>query len=177
MPFSPLNSTPFSVLQHFAEVRNFSNASVTIQPAESASWSEARTSLMNEAKAGLKARLEAELGSCANDEEAAELKSKFQMEERALEHKVDHTVHTFSAHIDLSYNVSRRPLLCPLSCMHSRTRAGLPIKTRIDDLSPSRLCAVPFQVDPTFERGSPRFFKEDFREYAQFLITSFFRTY
>ena len=37
-----------------------------------------------------------------------ELKAAFQQEERAIEHEIDHTVHTFSASVDVSYNV-RRP--------------------------------------------------------------------
>ena len=41
--------------------------------------------------------------------------SPFQ-EERAIEHQIDHTVHTFSASVDVSYNVHHLPSVEPLSC-------------------------------------------------------------
>jgi hypothetical protein len=59
---------------------------------------------MNERKAGLKAKLEAELAASGSDEELSALRDKFSAEERALEHDVDHEIHTFSATLDLSYN-------------------------------------------------------------------------
>ena len=52
-----------------------------------------RTELMREAKAGLKARVEAELAAAADDEELKELRDRFSAEERALEHQIDHQVH------------------------------------------------------------------------------------
>ena len=122
-----LLATDHVVSCFFGPVRDFSNCKVSIQPAEHASWSEARQELMSEAKAGLKARLEAELGSCEDQEQVAQLRADFRAEERKLEHDIDHTVHTFSAHIDISYNVSRRALLrLPPFCVHSRTRSQPP---------------------------------------------------
>jgi hypothetical protein len=59
---------------------------------------------MAEAKAGLKARVEAELAAAADDEDMAQLKTKFAAEERAIEHTVDHSVHNFSASIEVAYN-------------------------------------------------------------------------
>ena len=59
---------------------------------------------MNERKAGLKAKLEAELAAAQDDDELTSLRDRFSAEERALEHQVDHEVHTFSATIDLAYN-------------------------------------------------------------------------
>jgi len=58
---------------------------------------------MSEAKGGFKARVEAELAA-AGGENLDELKAAFQQEERAIEHAIDHEVHTFSASVDLSYN-------------------------------------------------------------------------
>ena len=80
---------------------------------------------MNERKASLKAKLEAELAAAADDDELTALRDRFSAEERALEHQVstptplprlhypdlitrpdsdqvDHEVHTFSATIDLA---------------------------------------------------------------------------
>jgi len=33
------------------------------------------------------------------------MKAAFSQEERAIEHEIDHTVHTFSASVDVCYNV------------------------------------------------------------------------
>ena len=81
-----------------------SRTSVTIAPAEYASWHEARADLMQEAKTGLKAQLEAELAAQADDAGLEALRAKFSEKERALEHAIDHTAHTFTATLDLSYN-------------------------------------------------------------------------
>ena len=82
---------------------------------------------MSEAKSGFKARVEAELAAgtlpppchhpatpgyhpaapcqfSAGGENLDELKAAFQQEERAIEHSIDHEVHTFSASVDVSYN-------------------------------------------------------------------------
>ena len=85
---------------------------------------------MSEAKGGFKARVEAELAAgtlppchhpaspfhhpsttlpppcqfSAGGENLDELKAAFQQEERAIEHSIDHEVHTFSASVDVSYN-------------------------------------------------------------------------
>jgi hypothetical protein len=39
-------------------------------------------------------------------------------EERAIEHEIDHTVHTFSASVDVSYNVRRLPPVEPVPRTH-----------------------------------------------------------
>ena len=60
-----------------------------------------RTELMSEAKAGLKARVEAELAAAENDDELKALRDRFSAEERSLEHSIDHQVHQFSAALDV----------------------------------------------------------------------------
>ena len=85
-------------------ILQFSNTSVTIAPADFSSWHDARAQLMAESKTGLKARVEAELAAAADDDDLALLKTKFASEERAIEHTVDHTVHSFSAAIDIEFN-------------------------------------------------------------------------
>ena len=84
-------------------VRDLSHTSVSIAPADYSSWHDVRTELMAEAKSGFKARVEAELAA-AGGENLDELKAAFQQEERAIEHAIDHEVHTFSATLDVSYN-------------------------------------------------------------------------
>jgi len=56
---------------------------------------------MSEAKAGLKARVEAELAAAADDKELEVLRDRFAAEERAIEHSIDHTVHQFSAALEV----------------------------------------------------------------------------
>ena len=128
-----------------------SHTSASIAPADYASWHDVRTELMAEAKTGFKARVEAELAAgtlalchhlattlpppClttlphhtttfaipAGGENLDELKAAFQQEERAIEHQIDHAVHTFSASVDVSYNVRRLPPVEPFPApSHSR---------------------------------------------------------
>lgn len=85
------------------KVRDMSSVSVSLEPAEFSNWQEARSSLMAEAKSGLKARLEAELASMSDESQLEGLRDTFSKEERELEHKMDHEVHTFSAILDLEY--------------------------------------------------------------------------
>ena len=96
-----------------------SHTSVSIAPADYSNWHDVRTELMAEAKTGFKARVEAELAA-AQGESLDELKAAFQQEERAIEHEIDHTVHTFSASVDVSYNVRRFPLIEPSATPNTR---------------------------------------------------------
>lgn len=89
------------------KVRDMSAANISISPAEFSGWSEARSELMSEEKAALKARLETALSNMGQGK-AESIREKFLAEERELEHKVDHTVHTFSAMVDISYNFLSR---------------------------------------------------------------------
>ena len=73
------------------KVRDLSNTAVTISPADYSSWHDARTELMAEAKASLKARVEAELAVAADDTALAGLRDKFAQEERAIEHTIGTT--------------------------------------------------------------------------------------
>ena len=57
-----------------------------------------------EAKAGLKARVEAELAVAADDADMQALREKFAKEERAIEHEIDQKVHTFSTALNITYN-------------------------------------------------------------------------
>ena len=86
-----------------SKVRDLSHTSVSISPADFSSWHDVRTELMSEAKKGFKARVEAEMAA-AGGENLSELKAAFSQEERAIEHDIDHTVHTFSATVDVAYN-------------------------------------------------------------------------
>ncbi len=85
------------------KVRDFSHTSVSISPADFSSWHDVRTELMSEAKKGFKARVETEMAA-AGDSDLMELKAAFSQEERAIEHAIDHEVHTFSATLDVDYN-------------------------------------------------------------------------
>ena len=58
------------------KVRDFSKLQVTLAPADFESWHVARTETMAEAKAGLKAKLEAELSAAQDEEELQGLRRK-----------------------------------------------------------------------------------------------------
>ena len=94
------------------KVRDMSRTQVSIAPAEFASWSDARAELMSEAKAGLKSRLEAELGAAGSESDLAAIKATFSADERALEQEIDNTVHTFSCKLNLDYSASPMPPQC-----------------------------------------------------------------
>ena len=86
------------------KVRDLSACAVSISPADFSSWHDVRTELMSEAKAGLKARVEAEIAAAGPDDDLVAMKAAFAGEERDIEHAIDHDVHTFSATLDVSYN-------------------------------------------------------------------------
>lgn len=89
------------------KVKDLGKFNVTLAPADFGSWQSARDTLMSEAKHGLRASLDSEmaaLGNSASEDSLAALKEKFQAKERDIEHDIDHTVHTFTAAYDLSYN-------------------------------------------------------------------------
>ena len=85
------------------KVRDMSSVSVHLEPAEYSSWQEARTSLINEAKTKLKAKLEADLASTSDDMQVEKIRDAFLKSERDIEHNMDHEIHTFSAMLDLEY--------------------------------------------------------------------------
>lgn len=68
--------------------KGFLCVQVTLAPADYESWSVARSETMAEAKAGLKAKLEAEMAAAADDGELKALRDRFSREERELEHKI-----------------------------------------------------------------------------------------
>ena len=77
---------------------------MSISPADFSSWHDVRTELMSEAKAGLKARVEAEISAAGPKDDLAAMKAACAGEERDSEHAIDHEVHTFSATVDVAYN-------------------------------------------------------------------------
>ena len=106
-------------------LHDLSNTSVSIAPADYSSWHEVRTELMGEAKAGLKARVEAELAAAADDNELKALRDRFAAEERAIEHQIDHEVHQFSCALEVEYNVRddrSNPHTLPHLCSLADTR-------------------------------------------------------
>lgn len=106
-------------------LHDLSNTSVSIAPADYSSWHEVRTELMGEAKAGLKARVEAELAAAADDNELKALRDRFAAEERAIEHNIDHQVHQFSCALEVrppsNRALSRR---CPDPCLPRGLRSS-----------------------------------------------------
>jgi hypothetical protein len=86
------------------KVRDFSNAKISIQPADCASWSDVRTDLIAEAKSALRSELEAEIAGAAGPEEIEGLRASFNARERKIETNVDGKIYNFSATLDVAYN-------------------------------------------------------------------------
>ena len=98
---------------------------------------------MSEAKKGFKARVESEMAAAGGDN-LSELKAAFSQEERAIEHDIDHTVHSFSATVDVAYNVRlnsptthKRFHLTLFFCVRSSCRSK-----RAHDHHAPRVCAA-----------------------------------
>lgn len=90
------------------KVRDFSNASVSLHPAEYASWSEARDAMLVERKGPVKAEFEARLA--ANPSQESELRAEYAAKQNAIERALDFS--PFEAHFDLNikYNfLSEQP--------------------------------------------------------------------
>jgi hypothetical protein len=87
------------------KVRDLSQASVTLSPAEYSSWSEARSDLMMEAKRPLKAQLAAELSAVADSEsQQNDIRLAFASREKAIEHDIDHKPLDMHLVLDVNYN-------------------------------------------------------------------------
>ena len=81
-------------------VRDFSRASVSIAPAEYASWSDARAELITEAKRPLKAQFEAQMSAALDETEQIKIRKDFDAREKQIEHEIDHK--PLEMHISLS---------------------------------------------------------------------------
>jgi hypothetical protein len=86
------------------KVRDFSKAQVALQPAEYASWADARSEMMIELKKPLKAQLQAELAAAGDDAAREEITAAFAAREKAIEHDLDHKPRDLHMEIAVSYN-------------------------------------------------------------------------
>jgi hypothetical protein len=86
------------------KVRDFSQAEVTLAPAEFGSWAEARSALMTEMKRPLKAQLQKELGAANSDKDREDISAAFLSREAALEHDLDYRQLDLHLSLDCAYN-------------------------------------------------------------------------
>jgi len=86
------------------KVRDFSRASVTITPAEFASWADARAELLTEAKRPFKAQFQAEMAVSPSEEHTLKLRTAFDQREKAIEHEIDHKPLEMHLSLGVSYN-------------------------------------------------------------------------
>ena len=93
-----------SQVENQIKVRDLSAAKLSIEPADSTSWSDVRTELIAEHKSHLRAELETELAAAADEDAVERLRTAFSRKERMIEHQIDSRVHNFSATIDVEYN-------------------------------------------------------------------------
>ena len=63
---------------------------MSIHPAESASWQDARSLLITEAKRPLKAAMSADIAAAPDEATQNDIRAKFEADEKQLEHTIDH---------------------------------------------------------------------------------------
>jgi len=86
------------------KVRDFSEASVSISPAEFKSWDDARAALITEAKRPLKAQFDAEISAATDDELRTGIRAEFERRQAELEADLDHKPMEMHLSISCSYN-------------------------------------------------------------------------
>jgi hypothetical protein len=86
------------------KVRDLSKMGVSIQPSEYASWQEARTELIIDAKKPLKAQMQSELSAAASDADADAIRDAFSARERQIEHEIDHKPLELHMQLGVDYN-------------------------------------------------------------------------
>jgi len=86
------------------KVRDMSRTSVSIHPAEFASWSDARADLLLEAKRPLKAQLETEISNAVDDTEVQKIRKTFAQREAKIEQDIDHAPLDVHISLGMAYN-------------------------------------------------------------------------
>lgn len=87
------------------KVRDLSRTSVSVEPAEFSSWTEARSAMMVEAKRPLKSQMAAELKACGGDAAAQDaLRADFAKREASIEHQLDAKQMEMHMELEVNYN-------------------------------------------------------------------------
>lgn len=85
-------------------VRDISNASVSIAPAEFSSWEAAREALIAEQTDSLRREHSQDIAAASSDEEVAELEQEFTAKQAAIEAEVDSTKNDLHLELEYSFN-------------------------------------------------------------------------
>lgn len=85
-------------------MRDLSNASVSIAPAEFSSWEAAREALIAERTEGLRREHSADVAAAISDEEVSEIEAEFVVKQAAIEAEVDSTKHDLHLELEVAYN-------------------------------------------------------------------------
>lgn len=105
-----------SQVQSQIRVRDFSQASVSIHPANFSSWEEARATLSKETSRRIKAQHAAEVAANAGDTaRLSQIEATFKAKERQAEHDLLHKPMDVHMCLDLQYNVSVQHCSAPFS--------------------------------------------------------------
>ena len=129
------------------KVRDLSRASVTITPAEFASWADARAELLTEAKRPLKAQFEAEMAGAANDAETRQIRAAFDQREKAIEHEIDRECRIQNPYpLTLCYITSQLTLSCV--CIRRQAARDAPFAWR--QLREYNASTTAFPLTPTY---------------------------
>ena len=98
------------------KVRDLSRSSVTITPAEFASWADARAELLTEAKRPYKAQLESDIAGAADEGEIRQIRATFDKKEKEIEHEIDREYRHQNTHRLILCCVTLQPTL-PCVCV------------------------------------------------------------
>ena len=85
-------------------VRDLSNASVTLSPADFSSWTEAKNELVMSAKKTAKALYQTQLGATSDAAQREELNVKWTAREAEIEHEIDYEPISVSLELAVEYN-------------------------------------------------------------------------
>mgnify|MGYP004176760865 CR=1 FL=1 len=85
------------------KVRDISNMSISVSPADYPNWSSARSDMQVQNKRGLKALRTSTLAAFP-EETHAEKNLELDQTERAMEHSFDHDPHNISMRLEFEYN-------------------------------------------------------------------------
>ena len=88
------------------KVRDFTSAKLSIEPADAASWSDVRTSLITESKDRLRSELELELAGATGESALESIRNNFARRERLIEVRMP-----VPAHLPSNHRVRERMLM------------------------------------------------------------------
>ena len=86
------------------KVRDFTNMSIQAHPSDFHDWSEVQTHMLHEAKATLRAQMEADIGDCKDKEQLTQMREDYNRQEKDLESSITHSPFNIAGTVKVVYN-------------------------------------------------------------------------